>query len=125
MQAMQMLDTPFAVQARAIMDRHDLPPQYFEGVRLSLAYKAFIEETEPWRERIIRAKSLAMPCFVIHDDGRLEHRGDGLTEPQREVVRFCEARIQEIRSKYERTMGVIGATPPAAHPPCPDSPDTA
>lgn len=114
MSAMQYLDQPFATEARAIMDRHDLPTEAFHQVRCSLAEQAFRAEIEPWANRLMLVKGLVMPSLVRHGDGRLEQSGDGMTEPMREMVQFCEAHIQEIRQKYEKMMGATSATPPAA-----------
>jgi hypothetical protein len=125
MTAMQILDAPFAMEARVHMDRYDLPPEVFQQVRASIAHKAYLEEIKPFVKQIVAVKSLAMPSYVQHKDGCIEGAGDGLTESMREIVNRHQGWIDEITARYNKmTAQATSAKPPAAPAPCPGSPDT-
>jgi hypothetical protein len=120
MTAMQILDAPFAMEARVHMDRYDLPPEVFQQVRASIAHKAYLEEIKPFVKQIVAVKSLAMPSYVQHKDGCIERAGDGLTESMREIVNRHQGWIDEITARYNKmTAQATSAKPPAAPAPCP------
>lgn len=104
MNAMQMLDAPFAMEARVHMDRYDLPREAFQQVRSSIAHKAYLEEIEPFVKQIVAVKSLAMPSYVRHEDGRIEVAGDGLTDSMREIVNRYQGLIDEIKARYDKIL---------------------
>lgn len=104
MNAMQMLDAPFAMEARVHMDRYDLPREAFQQVRASIAHKAYLEEIEPFVKQIVSVTNLARPSYVRHEDGRLEVAGDGLTDSMREIVNSNQGRIDEIKARYEKIL---------------------
>lgn len=122
MNAMQQLNAPFVTEALAYLDRYELPPEAFQNVRASLAHNACKEEIAPYIRQIVRIKSLCIPGWILHKDGRMESNGDGMTDAMREVVEQLQARIGEITARYER---MFEATPAATPAPCPGSPDTA
>lgn len=104
MNAMQMLDAPFAMEARVHMDRYDLPREAFQQVRASIAHKAYLEEIEPFVKQIVSVTNLATPSYVRHEDGRLEMAGDGLTDSMREIVNRYQGRIDEIKARYDKIL---------------------
>jgi hypothetical protein len=104
MNAMQMLDAPFVMEARVHMDRHDLPREAFQQVRASIAQKAYLEEIEPFVKQIVTVTNLARPSYVRHEDGRIEVAGDGLTDSMREIVNRYQGRIDEIKARYDKIL---------------------
>lgn len=104
MNAMQSLNAPFSMEARANMARHNLPPEAYEQVRASLAHRSYLEEVEPIVQQIISATRFAMPSYVRHEDGHFEVAGDGLTDEMREIVNRCQGWIDEIKARYDRMM---------------------
>lgn len=101
MKAMQMMKQDrFWSEARAIMERYDLPESSFENVRGSLVHRAFLEEIQPFIKHITSVTSLAMPTYIRHEDGRFEVCGDGLTEKMRKIIAEVKATIEEIRLTY-------------------------
>lgn len=91
----------FFSEARAIMDRYDLPAESYETVHASLVHKAYMEEIEPLVRQISSVMALAMPSYIlVPATGALEKRDDGLTEELRALVKEWEAMILAVRAKY-------------------------
>jgi len=103
-QAIQKHDRFFS-EARAIMDRNDLPDDAFEAVYAERKHRAFMEEIEPYKKQISSIMGIAMPDFLMVD-GKIERKGDGLTDSLREIVVQYRATIADIAFKYygERSL---------------------
>lgn len=95
----------FYSEARATMDRHNLPESSFENVHGAIKHRAFMEEIEPFQKQIVSIMAISMPSYVMVD-GKLETRGDGLTDAMREIVVQYRAMIAEIAFQYygERSL---------------------
>lgn len=92
------------IKTRARMARRDLPHEAFQNVRTSIAHKAYMGEIEPFAKQIVSIKSLAVPQYLLHEDGHIEATGDGLTEPMRMIVNCCQGRIEEIAARYRELL---------------------
>lgn len=84
--------------------QHDLPHEAFQNVRTSIAHKAYMEEIEPLVKQIVSIKSLAVPPYLLHEDGHIEATGDGLTEPMRRMINYYQDRIEEIAARYRELL---------------------
>lgn len=102
--AMHRLDEPFGLEARVHMDRHDLPLEAYQQVRYAIAHRAYMEEIEPFIKKIVSVKSLAIPTYMRHADGRLEVSGDGLTDEMRKIVSHYQQQIDGIKARYDQLM---------------------
>lgn len=95
----------FYSEARAAMDRHDLPASAFENVHGAIKHRAYMEEIAPYLKQVSAIMALAMPNYVLVG-GELETHGDGLTDAMREIVVQYRAVIADIAFKYygERSL---------------------
>lgn len=110
MNAMQSLERDrFYSEARAVMDRHDLPESAFDNVHGSIKHRAFMEEIESYQRQIVSITGISAPNYVLVD-GKLETHGDGLTEALREIVVQYQAILAEIAFEYygERSLPIYG-----------------
>jgi hypothetical protein len=98
-------DDRFYFEARAIMEEHDLPYEALETVYAERKHRAFMEEIDPYQKQISSIMSISMPAFLVVD-GKIECKGDGLTESLREIVVQYRATIADIAFKYygERSL---------------------
>lgn len=84
-------------------EREIYDPNVLLSVEYSLRHKAFMQEIAPIQKAMVDVYSLAAPSPVIlHSDGRIERRDDGLTDDMRDTLAKYQEIITDIAKQYAR-----------------------
>jgi hypothetical protein len=89
--------------ARRYCDRHDIDSnEEYQKVVSSMAHRAFLLETQPFRDMLVKASILNMKpgTWLIHKDGHLEQIKEPLSPVFEQLVTDVKELVAKVASKY-------------------------